>query len=114
MIAVIFELTPYADETEHYFAQVASLKSALENIEGFISVERFASVTTPGKFVSLSFWKDEATVARWRNLVAHREAQALGRAEIFQDYRLRVAHVVRDYGLDAREQAPSDSRQSHS
>ena len=87
---------------------VGSLK-----IDGFISVERFESLTTPGKIVSLSFWRDEEAVRAWRKLEAHRAAQARGRGGIFADYRLRVASVLRDYGMKEREQAPADSRDAH-
>jgi heme-degrading monooxygenase HmoA len=82
----------------------------LETIDGFISIERFESLTEPGKVLSLSFWRDEAAVARWRNLEPHRRAQAAGRRDIFQDYRLRIGQVVRDYGMDDRAEAPGDSR----
>ncbi|MEZ5860446.1 MAG: antibiotic biosynthesis monooxygenase [Geminicoccaceae bacterium] len=85
----------------------------LEGIDGFISVERFASVSEPDKFVSLSFWRDEAAVAAWRSLAEHRLAQARGRGQIFADYRLRVAEVSRDYGLTDRAEAPADSRARH-
>ncbi len=114
MIAVIFEVVPKADHTEEYFQHAANLKSTLEAMDGFISVERFESVTQPGKFLSLSFWRDENAVTTWRNQMDHRVAQHAGRNEIFADYRLRVATVVRDYGMFSRDEAPDDSRNTHS
>lgn len=113
MIAVIFEFTPAPGKTEEYFSLGAAMKAEVEGFDGFISIERFQSVTTPGKFVSLSFWRDEAAVEAWRNVQAHRAAQARGRGSVFADYRLRVASVMRDYGLNNRDEAPSDSRKAH-
>jgi heme-degrading monooxygenase HmoA len=113
MIAVIFEVVPAEGRTDSYLDIAAHLKPALSEIDGFISVERFESLTQPGKILSLSFWRDEAAVWQWRNLEAHRNAQAAGRAGIFADYRLRVADVLRDYGLKAREQSPGDSKGFH-
>ncbi|WP_019961036.1 antibiotic biosynthesis monooxygenase family protein [Woodsholea maritima] len=113
MLAVIFELEPREGKVEDYLAIAQSLKAELETIEGFISIERFESLARPGRYLSLSFWRDEASVERWRNLSPHRAAQNRGRAEIFTDYRLRVAQVVRDYGMSAREEAPRDSQAHH-
>ncbi|MCB9966284.1 MAG: antibiotic biosynthesis monooxygenase [Geminicoccaceae bacterium] len=113
MIAVIFELWPKPEQRDAYFELAAELRPLLEGIDGFISVERFESVSEPGKFVSLSFWRDEAAVAAWRSLAEHRLAQARGRGQIFADYRLRVAEVSRDYGLTDRAEAPADSRARH-
>jgi heme-degrading monooxygenase HmoA len=113
MIAVIFEVWPAEGRTKEYFDIAASLRGELERIDGFLSIERFESVTTPGKFVSISFWRDEDAVRRWRNLEGHRRAQAQGRAVVFADYRLRVASVIRDYGMHTREEAPADSRDRH-
>jgi heme-degrading monooxygenase HmoA len=113
VIAVIFEVLPRPERTRDYLGIAADLKPLLEKIDGFISVERFASLTDPGKILSLSFWRDEASVAAWRNLEPHRHAQAAGRHDIFQDYRLRIARVVRDYGLADRAQAPADSQVRH-
>jgi heme-degrading monooxygenase HmoA len=113
MIAVIFEVLPHAERRQAYLDTAAELRSHLEQIDGFVSIERFESLSQPGKVLSLSFWRDEAAVQQWRNLEVHRQAQAAGRAHIFADYRLRVAEVLRDYGLREREQAPHDSRQVH-
>ncbi|MBI2312302.1 MAG: antibiotic biosynthesis monooxygenase [Betaproteobacteria bacterium] len=113
MIAVIFELWPAEGRTTEYFEMAAALKADLETIDGFISVERFESLSTPGKYLSLSFWRDEDAVRRWRNLDGHRAAQANGRGGVFADYRLRVASVMRDYGLIERGEAPGDSRNVH-
>ena len=113
MIAVIFEVWPADGRRESYLDHAARLRPELEKIDGFISVERFQSITDPVKMLSLSFWRDEAAVARWRNHMEHRATQAAGRSGVFRDYRLRVAAVVRDYGLDKREQAPDDSRRAH-
>ncbi len=110
MIAVIFEVEPHAGRRQDYLDTAGELKPLLERIDGFVSVERFESLATPGKILSLSFWRDEAAVAAWRGLEAHRHAQAAGRHGIFADYRLRVASVVRDYGMDERDEAPTDSR----
>lgn len=109
MIAVIFELTPKPSCTDAYFDIAAALSSILETIDGFISIERFQSLTEPGKYLSLSFWRDENAVADWRNQSAHRSAQSHGRRDIFKDYRLRVAYVDRDYGPMERTEAPADS-----
>lgn len=109
MIAVIFEVEPSAGMTDTYLAMAADLKSELEQMDGFLSVERFTSLTTPGKYLSLSFWRDEAALAAWRNRPHHRDAQSAGREAIFSDYRLRVAGVIRDYGLNERAEAPADA-----
>lgn len=113
MIAVIFEIAPNADGRAHYFDRAATLRPCLEATEGFISVERFESLSEPGKLLSLSFWRDEQAVAAWRNNQQHRQAQSVGRACVLKDYRLRVATVSRDYGFADRDQAPDDSRQVH-
>jgi len=113
MIAVIFEVVPAEGKRDAYLGIAGNLKPLLETMEGFISVERFQSLTDPGKMLSLSFWRDEAAVLAWRNLEEHRSAQAAGRGGIFADYRLRVASVIRDYGLKQRDEAPADSRMHH-
>ena len=113
MIAVIFEVEPSAEGRAAYLQTAASLRERLEAMDGFLSVERFESLSTPGKLLSLSFWRDEAAVARWRALPEHRQAQAAGRAGVFSNYRLRVAAVLRDYGLHERTEAPADSRACH-
>jgi len=113
MIAVIFEVWPAEGRAAEYFDLAAALKADLEKIDGFVSVERFESLTTRGKFLSLSFWRDEEAIRGWRNLEAHRVAQAKGRGEVFADYRLRVASVMRDYGMNERAGAPEDSRKTH-
>lgn len=110
MIAVIFELEPRAGQASRYFELAAALKAELEAIDGFVSVERFESLSRPGRYLSLSLWRDEAAVRAWRCHGPHRQAQQQGRSELFACYRLRVAPVLRDYGLDEREQAPGDSR----
>ena len=108
MIAVIFEVWPHPERREDYFDHAAALKGELERIEGFISVERFSSLAEEGKILSLSFWRDEAAVERWRTNLDHRAAQRAGRGGIFRDYRLRIASVLRDYGMFERDQAPKD------
>ena len=113
MIAVIFEFTPAQSRFPDYLELVGQLKPELDKAEGFVSLERFESITTPGKFVSLQFWRDEESVAKWRNVQKHREAQKQGRGGIFASYRLRIAGVVRDYAMDSRSQAPSDSIAAH-
>jgi len=113
MIAVIFEVVPAPGRKQDYLDLAVSLKSELEKIDGFVSIERFASITNEGKILSLSIWRDEEAVKRWRNLEGHRAAQAQGRGGIFADYRLRVATVIRDYGMVERDQAPADSRRIH-
>jgi heme-degrading monooxygenase HmoA len=113
MIAVIFELTPADGHRQEYLDIAAQLRPLVDGIDGFISIERFESLTIPGKILSLSFWRDEEAVAHWRNMEWHRIAQARGRATVFNDYRLRVASVSRDYGMHEREQAPADSRRFH-
>ena len=113
MIAVIFEVWPKDGRREAYLDIAATLKPLLEQIDGFISVERFESLTQPGKILSLSFFRDEEAVIAWRNMEKHRLAQQAGRGGLFADYRLRIASVMRDYGLTEREQAPGDSRARH-
>ena len=109
MYAVIFEVRPKGDRIEEYLDIAATLRPALEKIDGFISIERFKSLTDEGKVLSLSIWRDEAAIAAWRNLPQHREAQAKGRAGIFDDYRIRVAEIVRDYSMTKRGEAPADA-----
>jgi heme-degrading monooxygenase HmoA len=106
MIAVIFEVVPAEGRKERYLDHAARLRPELEKIDGFISVERFASLTDDGKVLSLSFWRDEAAVIAWRRHAEHQAAQGRGRHEVFEDYRIRVAEVVRDYGLTERAEAP--------
>ncbi len=113
MIAVIFEVWPAPGRKEDYLGIAALLRRDLEKIDGFISVERFQSITDPNKLLSLSFWRDEDAVRAWHTNAAHRPAQQAGRGGIFADYRLRVASVVRDYGMNERAQAPGDSRTVH-
>lgn len=113
MIAVIFEVQPRPQFLQAYLDLAAGLGAELETIDGFLSVERYTSLSRPGHILSLSFWRDEDAVARWRQLASHRQAQARGRDGVFQDYRLRVAHVVRDYGLHERDAAPADARAVH-
>jgi heme-degrading monooxygenase HmoA len=114
MIAVIFEVCPKDGHKQDYLDIAASLRPLLDKIDGFISIERFESLSEPGKILSLSFWRDERAVEAWRKLETHRAAQAKGRAEVFKDYRLRIAQVIRDYGMFDREQAPLDSQIFHS
>ena len=113
MMAVIFEVTPAPGQRSAYLDAAAALKPLLAQIDGFVSIERFESLSEPGKLLSLSFWRDEEAVARWRQQEAHRSTQAAGRDHVFADYRLRVAEVVRDYGMNNRAQAPADSRAVH-
>jgi len=114
MIVVIFEVVISQGRRDDYLDIASRLRPQLEMIDGFISIERFESLTVSGKILSLSFWRDEEAVRQWRSLESHREAQADGRGGVFSDYRLRVAEVVRDYGLNDRAQAPKDSRDAHS
>ncbi|MDP3459734.1 MAG: antibiotic biosynthesis monooxygenase [Hyphomonas sp.] len=113
MIAVIFEAVPNEGHAQDYFDIAAALKPQIADIDGFLSIERFQSLADPGRYLSLSFWRDEAAVAQWRNTSEHRAAQAAGRAGILSDYRLRIAEVTRDYGRLDRTQAPADSRATH-
>lgn len=113
MIAVIFEVCPHVKSKQQYLDIAATLGSMLKEMDGFISIERFQSLSNPEKILSLSFWRDEEAVAGWRNTEAHRGAQAKGRTEIFKDYRLRIGAVTRDYGLIEREEAPHDSKAIH-
>lgn len=113
MIAVIFEVWPSDGQRHIYLDIAAKLRPLLDDIDGFISIERFESLSTPGKILSLSFWRDEEAVATWRTMEDHRTAQAAGRAGVFADYRLRIAGVIRDYGLTRRDEAPADSRDIH-
>jgi heme-degrading monooxygenase HmoA len=109
MIAVIFEVWPAKGKLDEYLDMAANLRPELNKIDGFISIERFQSISDPGKILSLSFWENEESITRWRNIELHRQAQVKGRSGVFNDYRLRVAAVVRDYGMKERKEAPADS-----
>ncbi len=113
MIAVIFEVWPREGRRDAYLDMAAKLREELAGIDGFVSVERFQSVTDPDKMLSVSFFDDEDAVHRWRNTAQHRAAQEAGRRSLFGDYRIRIASVIRDYGMDARNEAPEDSRAIH-
>lgn len=113
MIAVIFEVVPHPERKQAYLDIAAQLRPLLDDVDGFISVERFQSLSDPSRVLSLSFWRDEAAVEAWRNTASHRHAQTMAREGIFLDYRLRIAEVSRDYGMKERDQAPSDSRAQH-
>ena len=113
MVAVIFEFTPAEGKFPDYMRLVDTLREDLAKADGFVSLERFESITIKGKFVSLQFWRDEAALTKWRNLQKHREAQKQGRGSIFASYRLRIAEVSRDYTMSDRKQAPRDSVEAH-
>jgi len=113
MVTVIFEVWPHPEHRQGYLDWAAELKSELVKMEGFLSIERFQSLTDPDKLLSLQFWRDEECLAKWRNLEAHRAAQSAGRRTMFKEYRLRIAEVTRDYGKTERDQAPADSRAAH-
>jgi len=113
MIAVIFEVVPAPGRMDAYLDTARDLRPRLDAVDGFLSIERFRSLTDPTRLLSLSFWRDEAAVRAWRTTEEHRAAQALGRNGVFDAYRLRIASVVRDYGLDDRHEAPADSRAFH-
>lgn len=113
MIAIIFEVEPAEGRKDEYLDIAASMRPLVEQIDGFISVERFQSLSNPGKLLSISFFRDEAAVEQWRQLTQHRRAQAKGRGGVFADYRLRVAQVIRDYGMFDRDEAPADSVAVH-
>lgn len=110
MITVIFEVEPAAGMRDAYLGIASDLRPLLDGIDGFLSIERFQSLADPNRILSLSFWRDEDAVKAWRNTQEHRQAQKAGRGGIFADYRLRIAHVVRDYGLTERAEAPQDSQ----
>lgn len=113
MIAVIFEVDLADGRMDQYLALAAALRDELAAVDGFLSVERFQSMSVPNRMVSLSFFRDEQAVQQWRNTTAHRAAQARGRAGVFATYRLRVASVIRDYGMEDRAEAPTDSLAAH-
>ena len=113
MIAVIFEVEPQAGKEDEYLGIAGELRPLVDEIDGFISIERFESLTQPGKILSLSFWRDEEAITEWRNITEHREAQRKGRESIFSDSRLRIAAVSRDYGMHQRGETPQDSRPMH-
>ena len=113
MIAVIFEVWPGDGRTQEYLNIAGGLRPLLDKIDGFISIERFESLTEPGKILSLSFWRDEESIEKWRQIESHREAQSKGRAGIFKNYSLKIAGVIRNYGMFDREEAPADSRKIH-
>ena len=106
MFAVIFEVEPEKERAQEYFDLAAELRPELEKIDGFISVERFTSMNNEGKYLSVSFWRDENALNQWREHLGHREAQEKGLINIFRNYRIRVAEVIRDYGKDDRKEAP--------
>lgn len=113
MIAVIFEVIPQQGNKEEYLGIAKELRPLLDTIDGFISIERFQSLSDEGKLLSLSFWKDEESIRQWRNMEKHRMAQAAGRDHVFKDYRLRIAVVIRDYGMFERRETPVDSKDFH-
>jgi heme-degrading monooxygenase HmoA len=113
LIAVIFEFEPNAGKTDDYLDIASQLRPIVEGIDGFISIERFESLSQPGKILSLSFWRDEEAVNEWRNIAEHRQAQRDGRNGIFADYRLRIASVIRNYGMHDRDEVPEDSKEIH-
>ena len=113
MIAVIFEVWPKPEYRDNYLELAATMRKAVEKIDGFISVERFQSIVDEQKLLSLSFFDSHKSLDEWRNLAEHRVAQQIGRSEYFSDYRLRIAAVERDYGLSERAQAPKDSNTHH-
>jgi heme-degrading monooxygenase HmoA len=113
MIAVIFEFTAAGAKREEYLELAAALNAQVKDFDGFLGIERFQSLSNPDRYVSLSFWRDEEAVRKWRNMQKHREAQARGRGGIFSAYRLRVCQVIRDYDMDKRDQAPKDSVAVH-
>ena len=113
MIAVIFEVMPHPDRKSDYLDMAALMRPLVDEIDGFISVERFKSLTNPNKLLSLSFFRDEEAIQNWRRLTKHRAAQSAGRSGMFTDYHLRIAHVLRDYGLFDRDEAPKDSKAEH-
>ena len=109
MYAVIFEVKPKIEGKDEYLKIAAQLRRFLEGRDGFISIERFQSLSDEEKILSLSFWRDEAAIEKWRNLLDHRAAQKKGKESLFNSYRIRVASVVRDYTEYDRNEAPSDS-----
>jgi heme-degrading monooxygenase HmoA len=109
MIAVIFESEPLPGKRDAYLNAAAALRPQLEQLDGFVGIERYESLTRPGKLLALSFFRDEDAVKKWRKLEQHRRIQEVSRKGIFADYRLRVATVLRDYGMHARDEAPADS-----
>jgi len=113
MIAVIFEVLPHPERRHAYLEAAAKLRPLLAQVDGFISIERFESLTQPGKILSLSYWRDEEAIRQWRNIEEHRRTQDAGRRIIFAGYRLRVAQVMRDYGMTDRLEAPQDSLEAH-
>ena len=113
MIAVIFEVIPHREHKQEYLDIAASLRPELEKIEGFISIERFQSLNDPNKLLSLSFYENEEALDQWRNVEKHRMAQTIGRNKIFEEYRIRIVSVIRDYTMSERDQAPADSKSLH-
>lgn len=113
MIGIIFEVWPKDGHREAYLEMAGEMRALLEELDGFISVERFQSLTDPGKVLSLSFFRDEESVVRWRNTLDHRKAQAMGRNQFFDNYRIRVVSTLRDYGMNERDETPSDSLSVH-
>ena len=99
MIVVLFEFEPDPSYEDRYFELAGLLRESIEKIEGFISVERFESVSESGRFISVSTWKDLDAVKRWREHLEHAATQNEAKDRgIFRNYRIRVAEVIRDYG----------------
>jgi heme-degrading monooxygenase HmoA len=96
MFAVIFEVNPRPEAWDAYLGHAATLRPELVAIEGFIANERYASQTRPGWLVSLSLWRDEKALIRWRTHALHHEIQGKGRSSVFADYHLRVGEIVTD------------------
>lgn len=113
MIGIIFEVWPKQEKKDDYLKMAAEMRAILDDLDGFISVERFESLTEPGKILSVSFFRDEETVERWRNTIEHRQAQAMGRNQFFDDYRIRVVETLRDYTMNKRDEVPTDSVKVH-
>lgn len=99
MFAVIFEVSPRPDAWEAYLGHAASLRPELLAIDGFLANERYASLQRPGWLVSLSIWRNEKALIRWRTHALHHDIQEKGRSSVFADYHLRVGEIVADSDL---------------
>lgn len=108
-IVVLFEVKPTKEGMKRYLELAGKLKPFLNGFEGFVSAERFTSISEDGKLLSMNIWESEEALSRWRNVVEHRMSQAEGRDKLFESYKITVCNVIREYGMNNREFAPSDS-----
>ena len=108
-VMVLFEVTVKSGQMDDYLKMAASLKESLASAEGLSRAERFSSLVTENKLLSLSVWDGEQSVEKWRNLLAHRACQRHGRMHDFADDQITVVTPIRTYSMTDRTEAPADS-----